>query len=818
MFGKGYMFRVPAKVLWLDDYSKQVWSRTKLPKNLTLLKMPYFSRRLAVSLRPLVNLDLFKKGFYHISVQLIDQKAEENLARVTCVEVKDLYGPQQTDFSYPGACCVNGAHFITQTSLIEYSEQSVLLGECFMFQSDCPIKSDHTDAYIPSHFKLQLDLMFTGEEELPSNPSLFSSVSMRTLEFCVDWRKGMHDHFPVMFDYFHMAAVGVTLHASLTELSLKDFFPEVNRPNSSGRRHSAQNAKPGRKLTFQSQPSIQCLPSLHSILFGSQSTLDVPINPPHAVRSLSLPMDARNGDGMLNGKGLQNGGKGADTKVVCQTTVEQQIERAQDAHHMLCDVLRSARNTLHTCHASMSKKDVGKGTPDLELAPVTAATSLLEAEELCIKLISQLNANLSASWEWFCSSIMRPEMTGCLATRTHGLRMKYASESLVSVEHPYITDRASIGEPTAQMLVAHQIRKSLVVPMALFCKENVDTGQNSSIIFIEPSPWPTLEEGQLPVPAASSDTGETTGLKVLPGTAPGLQGFSHHLNPYLMDMLPQASSSDPDGGRRKSVHLVVCVHGLQGNQYDLRLYRILLSLALPHAKLEFLMASSNQSDTFCDFNLMTDRLLEEVLDHVRGMATSPSKVSFLGHSLGSIIVRSLITRPEFASLHPKLHLFFSICGPHLGTKYQNGMVSFGMWAVRKWHNSRSLLQLSLKDAPNPMDSFLYHLSEAPSLECFRHVVLMTSPQDKYVPYHSAKIASAGKDGSFQSDLSLHMMHNILEPLRKARVNLVRLSVDHSIPASANSFIGRAAHIAMLDNELFIQKLVNLHLVQYFIET
>ena len=137
--------------------------------------------------------------------------------------------------------------------------------------------------------------------------------------------------------------------------------------------------------------------------------------------------------------------------------------------------------------------------------------------------------------------------------------------------------------------------------------------------------------------------------------------------------------------------------------------------------------------------------------------------------------------------------------------------------MRKWYHSTSLLQLSLKDSPNPRDSFLYHLSEAPSMESFKHVVLMSSAQDKYVPYHSAKLSSISKDGSLQSNLSLEMMQNILEPLRENKVNLVRISIDHSIPTSANSVIGRAAHIAMLDSELFIEKIVTLHLVQYFVE-
>lgn len=55
------------------------------------------------------------------------------------------------------------------------------------------------------------------------------------------------------------------------------------------------------------------------------------------------------------------------------------------------------------------------------------------------------------------------------------------------------------------------------------------------------------------------------------------------------------------------IHLIVCVHGLDGNSADLRLVRTYLELGLPGANLEFLMSERNQGDTFSDFETMTDR-------------------------------------------------------------------------------------------------------------------------------------------------------------------------------------------------------------------
>ncbi|CAG9839560.1 unnamed protein product [Diabrotica balteata] len=57
----------------------------------------------------------------------------------------------------------------------------------------------------------------------------------------------------------------------------------------------------------------------------------------------------------------------------------------------------------------------------------------------------------------------------------------------------------------------------------------------------------------------------------------------------------------------EGMHLIVCVHGLDGNSADLRLVKTYLELGLPGAYLDFLMSERNQGDTFSDFDTMTDR-------------------------------------------------------------------------------------------------------------------------------------------------------------------------------------------------------------------
>ena len=762
--------------------------------------MPYFSRRVLVSLSPFVNLDLFKKGYYHVTCRLIDERAGQNLSRVTCMGVRDFLGPTLSAFSYPGACVDGGDCFVTQTVVVEYTDQSYPMGEWAVFSSEVPILRDHTEAFVASEFTLRLELRHCPGEEPPEDLSKFSHMSTRNVSLRVDWRKGLHDHFPVVFDYFHMAAVGVTVHASLVEVIPDDFTVEPPPPVQQ------------KKWPFQpSQPTrlTPHLPDLASVLFGQDTSKETPTSA--GVVSFPTPEPARESSPTppsfpATFPSLSPAVESLRAaKYAVPTSL---IQRGQEAHQMLCDIMHSAHESLCIGYATMSGEGASNGTRDNTPPPdpflgsrkLGRALSLEEAEGICQEELQEMNRNLASTWEWFCSSaITHPNMITFLATRLLSLRLSFLRQTFVAPSTPFYSQSANLSDPLHQATVAHRVRQSLQFHIPTFCQENLETGSNASVVFIEPCPWATASEGESRHRSSATD-----------GALPF--GFTKHIQPYLLSVFPHLRKR-----RRRSIHLVVCVHGLQGNQFDLRLYRIYLSLALPHLRLDFLMSQSNQGDTFCDFNLMTDKLLAEVLEYISDMPTPPSKISFIGHSLGNIVIRSLVTRPEFSCHLPRLHFFFSICAPHLGTCLQNGIVSVGMWAVRKWYHSTSLLQLSLKDAPNPRDSFLYHLSEAPSMECFKHVVLLSSSQDKYVPHHSAKLSSLSKDGSLQSSLSLEMMQNILEPLRERRVNLVRISVDHCIPTSANSLIGRAAHIAMLDSELFIEKLVLLHLVQYFVD-
>ena len=126
------------------------------------------------------------------------------------------------------------------------------------------------------------------------------------------------------------------------------------------------------------------------------------------------------------------------------------------------------------------------------------------------------------------------------------------------------------------------------------------------------------------------------------------------------------------------LHLIICVHGLDGNSGDLRLMKTYLELCLPSGQLDFLMSSSNHASTFDDISLMVNQLIEEIDAHIERYLLNVKRISFIGHSLGNLIIRATISDPRFEKYRKLLYTYLSLSGPHLGTLFNtSGLVNTG---------------------------------------------------------------------------------------------------------------------------------------------
>ncbi|CAJ0946607.1 unnamed protein product, partial [Mesorhabditis belari] len=272
----------------------------------------------------------------------------------------------------------------------------------------------------------------------------------------------------------------------------------------------------------------------------------------------------------------------------------------------------------------------------------------------------------------------------------------------------------------------------------------------------------------------------------------------------------------------QSPHLIVFVHGLEGAMDDLMPYKNFLRISLPAQPMLFLMSRSNELETWADLEQMGANLLDEVTEYAQSMPRAPNRISFITHSLGGIIVRTAIGRSDAEWLREKAHTLLTLNTPHLGLIYAPKVSSFGVAVIQWWKKSRSLEQLAMKDSTSLHDSFLMKLSKNKSLSAFKNVLVVGSSGDVYVPVHSSLLETCKpmhKDstplGNAVREMLANIRHDLVTSEKKTR--FVRYTVFHKLAgvARAHRITGRAAHTAVVDDDLFIEKLIAVSALKYF---
>ncbi|KAG5015052.1 hypothetical protein JHK82_020744 [Glycine max] len=203
-----------------------------------------------------------------------------------------------------------------------------------------------------------------------------------------------------------------------------------------------------------------------------------------------------------------------------------------------------------------------------------------------------------------------------------------------------------------------------------------------------------------------------------------------------------------------------------GNHLDLRLVRNQWLLIDP--KIQFLMSQANEDKTSGDFREMGFRLAQEVILFLKKKMDKASrngnlkdiKLSFVGHSIGNLIIRTALT---------------------------------GLWILKKLKGTQCIHQLTFTDDPDLENTFIYNLSK-----------------DGYVPYHSARIEpcpAASLDFSKRGKIFLEMLNNCLDQIQAHTNDRVVMRCDINFNTSSygrnlNTLIGRTAHIDFLESDIF----------------
>lgn len=150
----------------------------------------------------------------------------------------------------------------------------------------------------------------------------------------------------------------------------------------------------------------------------------------------------------------------------------------------------------------------------------------------------------------------------------------------------------------------------------------------------------------------------------------------------------------------------------------------------------------------------------------------------------------------------------SFSTPHLGVSAGDSkLVETGFNILTSWKQFTSLKQMGLKDSDNYKDAFLYHLSNQEGFNWFHEIILVSSPQDTYSPYDSSRIQLSKVNSSSKSTQDIYgsMVENINNKLRRHKIRRVDVCMKFA-KSSLDTFIGRAAHIALITDGILLDAL------------
>merc|ERR1711957_702545 len=83
------------------------------------------------------------------------------------------------------------------------------------------------------------------------------------------------------------------------------------------------------------------------------------------------------------------------------------------------------------------------------------------------------------------------------------------------------------------------------------------------------------------------------------------------------------------------------------------------------------------------------------------------------------------------------------------------------------------------DASDPKETFLYKLSKTKGLEFFQSIILVSSHQDQYAPFESARVEMSSSWDKQGNEIYGSMVRNLWENVKQERA--FRFDVNFNIP-------------------------------------
>ncbi|KAL6905585.1 hypothetical protein ACP4OV_003186 [Aristida adscensionis] len=719
------------------------------------------------------NLDLFQQGWYQMKISAMWEdggtKAPASPARVVQYEAPDVGADDAL-----GIWKIDDVDnsFYTQPFRIKYARQDIYLSVMVSFN----ILNSEEEGPATSAVMLKFELIYaptleTGSELQASSVSSSAAVH----EFRIPRRAllGLHSYCPVHFDAFHSVLVDLTLHivylkAGATKSSLK--MPDQGLGPTSY--HIVKALLTSRKLLLEELKKIS-----------------------DSIGKTIEDLD------------------GADLSLGKYESVGQSEYGVPNSNKVFPATGKGVGQLAGILNDFLEKpNDVVNGTNDSMLYT-------LPKEELLELFLTVMF--IDTAYHWINKTKILDYLRDIWAIDRKAEWSIWTVHSKVEIPHRYLRNlsddsshRSSLrvsasrkfhDDPVQNSASRAELHRKSIAQM----KINTESVQDMQI-YADPSRVPVvlIEQHVMVVPqhGSSKDLAPNTSEQKDTIVLPKLQGES----------LAAKGSAGKKGGR--ILRAVIFVHGFQGHHLDLRLVRNQWLLLDPGA--DCLMSEANEDKTSGDFKEMGSRLAGEVVAFLKKKMDKLSKyggckelkLSFVGHSIGNIIIRSALAEPALQPYLKNLYTYMSISGPHLGYWYSsNSLFNSGLWLLKKLKGAQCIHQLTFSDDQDPQNTYFYKLCKLKTLENFKNIILLSSPQDGYVPYHSARIElcpAASSDTSRKGEVFTEMLNNCLDQIRAPSSDtriFVRCDVnfDQSTQGrSLNTMIGRAAHIEFLETDIY----------------
>ncbi|KAJ8319666.1 hypothetical protein KUTeg_002782 [Tegillarca granosa] len=288
------------------------------------------------------------------------------------------------------ACVINGVA-VSKTFQILYRSEDVQINDLVLYRLHTLIESNKiVESLEKLELQVSVELWFSEEDIGPTGlQEKMENVSSRMLSLHFSPTKGLHHHVPVLFDYFHLSAIEVTVHGTL--IALHQPYISVPRPPK-----SAWANKPG-------QPEQS---TLEMVYFGSRTVSGDPDD--------------------------------------CSTV---KLHTAYNVHKRICTVLLSAYESLQAtfqqCLSRMARSDFKLEHKDCHMWLETLVNNLqnFNNEEDLLQTattdITQLCAENVILWTQFLEIVsLDKRVLLYLAAEHHTMRVKRFAEGFFSHDNP----------------------------------------------------------------------------------------------------------------------------------------------------------------------------------------------------------------------------------------------------------------------------------------------------------------------------------------------------------------------------------------------